>query len=103
MTAIAATKVEKMFSKLFFGSTLYAEQTSEYPSECPMHQKTGAPEPPSPVVAPTPQIIPSECPMHTNSTAEGATDMNKIDPLNMMPPPNQQPAPDQPFLLPIDR
>ena len=99
-----------MFSKLFFGSTLYAEQTSEYPSECPMHQKTGAPEPPAPS-PPVVQIIPSECPMHTPTanqsecpSAAGATaDMNKIDPLNMMPPPNQQPAPDQPFLLPIDR
>jgi len=99
-----------MFSKLFFGSTLYAEQTSEYPSECPMHQKTGAPEPPAPS-PPVVQIIPSECPMHTPtanqsecpSAAGATTDLNKIDPLNMMPPPNQQPSPDQPFLLPIDR
>ena len=33
----------------------------------------------------------------------GNQDNSDIDPRNMMPPPNQRPAPDQPFPLPIDR
>lgn len=37
----------------------------------------------------------SGCPMHGGET--------EINPSNMMPPPNQQPAPDQPFPLPINR
>jgi cytochrome c heme-lyase len=40
---------------------------------------------------------PSECPM---SAAEGKSDVN---PLNMMPPANQMPAPDQPFSLSTSR
>ena len=36
--------------------------------------------------------VPSECPMH-----------NKLDADNMMPPPNQRPAHDQPFPLNTDR
>lgn len=52
------------------------------PPECPMHQKVAPP-------------TASECPLgHT------ADDLN---PLNMMPPANQKPAPDQPFLLPTER
>jgi cytochrome c heme-lyase len=39
---------------------------------------------------------PSECPM------SGATG-NDVNPLNMMPPANQMPAPDQPFLLSTTR
>ena len=44
----------------------------------------------------------SECPIGAASgnTAAAPSD---IDPRNMMPPPNQRPAPDQPFALPIDR
>lgn len=38
--------------------------------------------------------IPRECPMH---------DKEGIDPTNMMPPPNQRPAPDQPFDLDTSR
>ena len=48
------------------GSVLHAEQVP-IPSECPMHQKNAAPEPPAPV----PQNIPSECPMHASLAAQG--------------------------------
>lgn len=54
-----------------------------YPSECPMHQEQT-------------KSYPSECPMHKGS-------QNDIDPLNMMPPPNQRPSPDQPFPLATNR
>ncbi|QQP33043.1 Cytochrome c heme lyase [Caligus rogercresseyi] len=58
---------------------------------------------------------PSECPMHNGgdggaSSAPGAPSSgcmkdskDDIDPLNMMPPPNQRPAPDQPFDLNTSR
>ncbi|XP_065081403.1 holocytochrome c-type synthase [Ochlerotatus camptorhynchus] len=52
------------------------------PPECPMHQK----EKP---------ILVSECPVKQ--------DNSDINPLNMMPPMNQNKAPDQPFDLPKDR
>lgn len=56
------------------------------PPECPMHQKQ----------APKEQaILVSECPVKH--------DQSDINPLNMMPPMNQNPAPDQPFPLPKDR
>lgn len=49
---------------------------------------------------------PPECPMH-RSRAEGSSQVSgshgDVNPLNMMPPPNQQPAPDQPFPLPTNR
>jgi len=85
------------------GSRLYAEQT--IPSECPMHQKQEAPAPQPPVVT---QNIPSECPMHAKiNVSECPSNPNSansdINPLNMMPPPNQMPAPDQPFELPTER
>ncbi|KAJ8676284.1 hypothetical protein QAD02_012071 [Eretmocerus hayati] len=61
----------------------YSSNNSQQPPpECPMHQKT---EP----VAPKK----SECPINH----EG------INPLNMMPPENQNPAPDQPFPLSKER
>ncbi len=83
------------------------------PSECPMHKENMAP-------APSP---PSECPMHKESAqssapADGwvsecpsnaatAASVNAatagINPLNQEAPPNQRPAPDQPFSLPTDR
>jgi len=90
------------------GSTLHAEQVP-IPSECPMHQKNAAPEP---TPAPAPQIIPSECPMHASANAANLSECpsnpnapasSDINPLNMMPPPNQRPSPDQPFELPIER
>ncbi|CAB4066727.1 HCCS [Lepeophtheirus salmonis] len=44
---------------------------------------------------------PSECPMHGKGDVggSGCTLKDDIDPTNMMPPPNQRPAPDQPFSL----
>jgi len=44
----------------------------------------------------------SECPSNAgaNPTPQDNSDIN---PLNMMPPPNQRPSPDQPFPLPTDR
>ncbi|XP_069128052.1 holocytochrome c-type synthase-like [Argopecten irradians] len=71
-----------------------------YPSECPMHNK-GAGDAKSKVDAP--KSYPSECPMHQGG-GEGQTNTSDdIDPSNMMPPPNQRPAPDQPFPLDKDR
>jgi cytochrome c heme-lyase len=52
------------------------------PPECPMHQKI--PEKP---------VLMTECPVKHDD----------VNPLNMMPPANQKPAPDQPFLLPTER
>lgn len=47
---------------------------------------------------------PEGCPMHKKVVADGCpVSGNDINPLNMMPPPNQLPAPDQPFPLPTDR
>jgi cytochrome c heme-lyase len=55
------------------------------PPECPMHQKAPS--------APVQPVLMSECPVKHDD----------INPLNMMPPANQKPAPDQPFLLPTER
>ncbi|XP_031617956.1 cytochrome c-type heme lyase [Contarinia nasturtii] len=52
------------------------------PPECPMHQKPAQPSA-------------NECPVIHNN--------DDINPYNMMPPANQNPAPDQPFPLPTDR
>lgn len=57
------------------------------PSDCPMHASVAQPTAP-----------PSGCPMHESNTKE-----NDIDPLNMMPPPNQRPSPGQPFSLNTNR
>lgn len=56
---------------------------------------------------------PPECPMHKSPTKESTKSTNEcpinekpkdeINPLNMMPAANQQPAPDQPFPLPTER
>lgn len=92
-----------------YSTSLKAEQS--IPSECPMHQSKEAAKP---KVA----EIPSECPMHASQkpapswvsecpSSNAGLVMDKktddIDPLNMMPPPNQRPSPDQPFPLPTDR
>lgn len=58
--------------------------------------------------------LPPECPMHQKYTSDSLkntvnecpvanSDGSDINPLNMMPPANQQPAPDQPFSLPTER
>ncbi|EAT33112.1 AAEL014630-PA [Aedes aegypti] len=57
------------------------------PPECPMHNKEQA-------IKEKPILV-SECPVKH--------DDSDINPLNMMPPMNQNPAPDQPFPLPKDR
>lgn len=44
----------------------------------------------------TTTVDPSECPM-------SAAERKEINPLNMMPPANQTPSPDQPFPLSIER
>ncbi|KOB67917.1 Cytochrome c heme lyase [Operophtera brumata] len=63
------------------------------PPECPMHKKTAPPPPAEPEKKPE-SSKPSECPVQHGSD---------INPYNMMPPANQQPAPDQPFNLPTQR
>ena len=42
-----------------------------------------------------------ECPIQGGSTTPDQG--GEVDPRNMMPPPNQRPAPNQPFPLPIER
>uniref|UniRef100_A0A182W163 holocytochrome-c synthase n=1 Tax=Anopheles minimus TaxID=112268 RepID=A0A182W163_9DIPT len=56
------------------------------PPECPMHQKQQPKEQP---------VLVSECPVKH--------DGGDVNPLNMMPPANQNPSPGQPFPLPTDR
>ncbi|XP_064606566.1 holocytochrome c-type synthase-like [Liolophura sinensis] len=68
-------------SKTAREAALGINTNQNYPSECPMHQANQTP---------------SGCPMHQTNT-----DNVNLD--NMMPPPNQRPAPDQPFPLPINR
>ncbi|XP_065202706.1 holocytochrome c-type synthase [Planococcus citri] len=51
---------------------------------------------------------PEECPMHQKNTVSAQASgcpikHDDVDPRNMMPPPNQQPSPDQPFPLPTER
>lgn len=46
--------------------------------------------------------IPSECPVHKSRASECPV-QHEINPLNMMEPANQRPAPDQPFILPTER
>uniref|UniRef100_A0A672FE50 Holocytochrome c-type synthase n=1 Tax=Salarias fasciatus TaxID=181472 RepID=A0A672FE50_SALFA len=77
------------------------------PQGCPMHQE-------APPIKVSP---PSECPMHKAEAGPVHQDRayefvecpmkaglkGDIDPANMMPPPNQTPAPDQPFELSLKR
>lgn len=71
----------------------------EPPPECPMHQKHQENQTASATTAvasaTAAPVITSECPVQHTGT--------DINPMNMMPPANQQPAPDQPFPLPTDR
>jgi len=96
----------------------------EIPSECPMHQAAAAAAKPAVAAKPPAAAMPeppSECPMHNSQQSSKAASSewvsecpsnmansqevsgDKVDPLNMMPPPNQRPSPDQPFPLPTDR
>jgi len=70
---------------------------NQIPSECPMRNNISEDN----IVT----QIPSECPMRKD-TSENSNDgsaNSAIDMTNMMPAPNQLPAPDQPFSLEIDR
>ncbi|KAG8555585.1 hypothetical protein GDO81_017751 [Engystomops pustulosus] len=81
------------------------------PSGCPMHQKK--PEAPGcPMHKEVPQNAESQScsgPAHQERAYEfvqcpmRASTKDDIDPSNMMPPPNQTPAPDQPFSLSLNR
>nr|CAG4651292.1 EOG090X0CJG [Simocephalus serrulatus]SVE94474.1 EOG090X0CJG [Simocephalus serrulatus] len=73
-----------------------------YPSECPMHNK-GTSETKAAPAPVQPTEYPSECPMSGESGSILLNTANDVNPLNMMPPPNQRPAPDQPFSLPTHR
>ncbi|XP_041475403.1 holocytochrome c-type synthase-like [Lytechinus variegatus] len=97
-------------------------QTTAIPAECPMHNKDTSPSAPAKGTA---ADIPPECPMHasTGQATTGSGDgwvsecpmstgtntlvvdnkTDDINPANRMPPPNQRPAPDQPFSLSTDR
>lgn len=67
----------------------YSKLSQEIPPECPMHQKQN--------LAPVKEekVLVSECPIQGEK--------GDINPLNMMPPANQQPSPGQPFSLPTER
>lgn len=73
--------------------TKTGEEEKKPPSECPMHgvcdEITGA------SATKKPETYLSECPMRAGE--------EQINPSNMMPSPNQKPAPDQPFPLPTER
>ncbi|TRY74690.1 hypothetical protein TCAL_08373 [Tigriopus californicus] len=87
---------------------------SAIPSECPMHAANSSGAPPAPPAPPTQVNPPSECPMYREQewvsecpsaagTAGAGPTPAPLDPRNMMEPPNQRPAPDQPFELPKER
>ena len=86
-----------------------ALRAAEIPPECPMHAKQepakAQPPPPSecPMSKEQQQEWISECPSNAATAASIPADNSDVDPRNMMPPPNQRPAPDQPFPLPTDR
>lgn len=75
----------------------YADRSKHIHTGAEQHKSTGY------------QDIPPECPMHQKQKAQEQCPVNqgkgedKINPLNMMPAMNQNPAPDQPFLLPTSR
>ncbi|XP_062338403.1 holocytochrome c-type synthase-like [Osmerus eperlanus] len=81
------------------------------PSGCPMHQPSVPAETPAAPLAPAPPSAPPahqerayefvECPM--KAANRDKFKVSDIDPSNMMPPPNQQPAPGQPFSLSVNR
>ncbi|XP_004710031.1 holocytochrome c-type synthase [Echinops telfairi] len=85
-------------------------QTASPPSGCPMHEgkMTGCPvstEPREAAIEGMAPLVPThqehayeyvECPVKAGKSVE-------VDPSNLMPPPNQMPAPDQPFPLSTTR
>nr|CAG4636478.1 EOG090X0CJG [Eubosmina coregoni]SVE70035.1 EOG090X0CJG [Eubosmina coregoni] len=89
----------------------FSQQGGEtvYPVECPMHAKGAqakeAPRTQESLKQAPPQQMeyPSECPMNAQNGSLLVNTADDVNPLNMMPPPNQRPAPDQPFTLPTQR
>nr|SVE75362.1 EOG090X0CJG [Daphnia dolichocephala] len=81
-------------------ATVAPVQPAAYPSECPMSadQKMESKKESAPAMQ-----YPSECPMSGETGSLLVNTSNDVNPLNMMPPPNQRPAPDQPFNLPTHR
>ncbi|KAK2725283.1 holocytochrome c-type synthase-like [Artemia franciscana] len=77
---------------------------ADIPPECPMHQKKKGLHP-----VPQPALYDSECGMSSSGSSQAvltetpASENTDVNPLNMMPPPNQRPAPDQPFPLSTER
>uniref|UniRef100_A0A2P2I022 Holocytochrome c-type synthase n=1 Tax=Hirondellea gigas TaxID=1518452 RepID=A0A2P2I022_9CRUS len=77
------------------------------PSECPMHEDYQ--QPMSPAAAAESECMSTEAkegPAHQHGLSFGRDFTGKfvdVDPLNNEGPPNQQPAPDQPFTLPTER
>jgi len=79
---------------------------SKIPVSCPMHTKveTVASQNDSVGTDKSYLNIPLECPMRNSVSPDGNGILNPaVDPTNMMPPPNQQPASDQPFSLETNR
>ncbi|XP_076014404.1 holocytochrome c-type synthase [Genypterus blacodes] len=90
-----------------------AQPTKESPpSVCPMHQAqpvSASPPPECPMHKAEPGPVHQdrayefvECPMKAGAAATAAM-KSDIDPANMMPPPNQTPAADQPYPLSVNR
>ena len=84
-----ATKMGNVYSEMKFDPSIAD------PNPPPPHQP--------PLSPPSPPAAVSECPSNVGSAPPPPDDNSDINPLNMMPPPNQQPSPDQPFTLPTDR
>ncbi|XP_056290189.1 holocytochrome c-type synthase [Pseudoliparis swirei] len=105
---------------------VWAEASAAAPPQaCPMHQEAPPAEAAPPVecpmhaAQPVTASPPPECPMHRAAPGPVHQDRaydfvecpmkaaestkSDIDPANMMPPPNQVPALDQPFALPLAR
>ncbi|XP_053326367.1 holocytochrome c-type synthase [Spea bombifrons] len=79
------------------------------PPECPMHQKQTEGCPMKKEAPPNPESQSCSGPAHQERAYEYVAcpmkshAKDEIDPSNMMPPPNQTPAPDQPFPLSLSR
>lgn len=77
------------------------------PSECPMHESNAGSSNPQMNISECPMSADnSEGPLHQAGVSFGKDYSGKfvdINPLNNEGPPNQQPAPDQPFALPTER
>lgn len=78
-----------------------AKKEASPPSDCPMHQAAASPTSASSVPQHQERAYEYvQCPMKGTISSKTKDD---IDPSNMMPPPNQQPASDQPFPLSVSR